>query len=407
MTEKKIMRRVWWFDYWQIGKIESWLSDMAARGWHLFKSGLVFAVFSKGEPEQMRYRCDIFKRRSPDFQERINVYEAVGWEYVLSMYVVNVFRAPAAAKIPEIHTDPQEQASSMTLLLRPYIWISVGILLFFLVSTAVPALFLDNFLLLHVGIPSVFMLLATAYVLFTLASGIVGISRIISRLSQGIPLDHALPYRGDMLAKPGMLLIGGIIIIFAAVNLSNFTSMPFGGFQSIPLGELPVIRISQVLPHEQTAPIEDPDIPGLNHYTTNSSLLVPGQWHLMENVAVRGRQWPNGSQYSPMLRASAYQARTEGLAQSLAEGLAASSLLPDKGSLAKVGSHPFAAMWELQDGNWYEFVAVQDEYVFHIAYNGMEAKEDLIILAKAKLDSLTKAEGDVHLAGSVVGGYGQ
>lgn len=393
---KELLRRVWWFDFWQIGKIETWLADMAAQGWHLYKTGLAFALFTKGEPAQVKYRCDVFKRRSAEFQDRIDLYQHSGWEYILSFSNVHIFKAPAQQPVLEIHTDPQEQAPSMALLLRPYQWITVVLILVIASYLVIPIIIIENFLLLHLD---TVLIIGTALLmlpLFFLGRGIMKIVRIIARLRQGIPMEHSVPYRGDMLAKPGILLVGAIILGFYLVNIFNLVITPIADrFGPIPPGELPVVRISQVYPNQTLVPIENPSVPRINHYTTNTSLLIPGQWHLLEHVNIRGRKWPNGHEYSPMLRASGYLARSERLAQVLGQRLAQSSLDSGRGSLTKVSSTYFSLMWELRDGTWYEFVAVQGKQVVHIAYNGLEPSEDIIRLVKDKMDGVAPAGGQL------------
>ncbi|MDD2282182.1 MAG: DUF2812 domain-containing protein, partial [Eubacteriales bacterium] len=110
MTAKKNLRKIWWFDEWQVEEIESWLGDMAARGWHFSRRGLLTAVFTRGEPEQVRYRCEIAKKSSPDFQDRV---EFIAREAGNMLPVMDTFRysgplgtAPFRKSTPILRSKP-------------------------------------------------------------------------------------------------------------------------------------------------------------------------------------------------------------------------------------------------------------------------------------------------------------
>lgn len=89
MAEKKL-RKLWSLFGWQYEEIESWLEDMAAQGWHLSRNGLFNAVFVKGEPQEVWYRCDYYKGSPEDYPKEGN------WELVFNFGAAHIFRAPAA-----------------------------------------------------------------------------------------------------------------------------------------------------------------------------------------------------------------------------------------------------------------------------------------------------------------------
>ena len=53
------MRKLRPSSYWNIGKIESWLSDMALEGYFLQTMDKNFCEFEKGNPKTMSYRIEI------------------------------------------------------------------------------------------------------------------------------------------------------------------------------------------------------------------------------------------------------------------------------------------------------------------------------------------------------------
>ncbi len=106
-------------DY-DIEAMESWLSDMAARGLVLARDGFFFGfgIFEKTEPKIMRYRLEASKYKSGTLnefnppEEAQELYEAMGWQYVAARGNFHIYCTddPTAR---ELHTDPQVQAMTL------------------------------------------------------------------------------------------------------------------------------------------------------------------------------------------------------------------------------------------------------------------------------------------------------
>ncbi len=59
--------------HYNIGRIEKFYTDMAAKGWHLHKHGQIFSEFIKGQPMDMKYRVEVLnpkKSRMADYERR-------------------------------------------------------------------------------------------------------------------------------------------------------------------------------------------------------------------------------------------------------------------------------------------------------------------------------------------------
>lgn len=76
------------FDYTQYNEFATFLSEMAAQGWH-FKEWSLGLVFEKGEPLKVEYAVEIFihgkeedLRPEPQTEEFVEYCEAAGWEFV-------------------------------------------------------------------------------------------------------------------------------------------------------------------------------------------------------------------------------------------------------------------------------------------------------------------------------------
>lgn len=377
MTEKK--RRIWWFDYYQIEEAESWLVDMAAQGWHLSGFKLIFAHFSPGEPEKVRYRCDIFSRKD-DFSERIELYSQSGWEYVTSISSsLHVFRSPTTDAIPEIHTEPVEMAPTMNLLLRQY-YVYGLIALLSVAAIISPPLAYGNiplWLLLFADTTSIISLIVGVSIFVMLGTGVGGVLRKRSRLRRGLPLSHKKPYNRVRISKMGMFFSLILLIILFISNVVSF----FGSdlYSPLPQGELPVVRISGLIPATEYVDIEPGDSEFCNCYSISSSLLVPWQWFSWEFAGQVGME--GATVYQSSLVSFGYRARTPGLAEKLAQKLAREIHLPKSDSYQ-------GDLWLKQVGQVKEFILLKDEYVFRILYNGLEPLENLIQLEEDKIGTL-------------------
>lgn len=92
--------------------MESWLSEMSAKGLHLCKDGFFagIATFSKGSPQEMEYRLQATSKSTglwaqPD-QEAIATAKKGGWEYVAARGDFYIYRSPK----PEAKLDAKPDA---------------------------------------------------------------------------------------------------------------------------------------------------------------------------------------------------------------------------------------------------------------------------------------------------------
>lgn len=374
MAKKK--RRIWWFHYDEIEEAETWLADMAAKGWHLCGSNGIFVHFTQGKPETVRYRCDIFSRKD-GFDERIDLYSQSGWEYVASVSSsLHIFRSPATGTVPEIHSDPVEMAPTLNLLLRPFYLHSLIALVSAVVLLVPPLLYgrPSLWLLIYADYTFALSLLVLVSMFVMVAAGVSRVLRKRAKLQQGLPFSHKKPYQRARITK-----IGGLLATFLCLTiilLKGFTMSSSYTFKPLPHGELPVVRLSEFVPDTEYVP--DPGIP--QGYFTSSSILVPWQWFSAEFARQSAE---SGSAHQSALVFSSYRARTTGLADTLARKL------PSKFELRKSESYS-GDLWIYRDGNVHEFILLKEKYVFHVFYNGLEPVEKLIGLVEDKIASLNK-----------------
>ena len=83
MKRQHVMRRLVPVDFLDLNGLELWLEEMAAKGLHFLKFGVVFAQFQPGEPARVRYHAEptTERRRDAVFYPAPGCGE-LGWAYV-------------------------------------------------------------------------------------------------------------------------------------------------------------------------------------------------------------------------------------------------------------------------------------------------------------------------------------
>ena len=194
MDPPKFYRRLIPVSQYDIAGMETWLSDMAQKGFFLYDLGAFIARFTKDTPKNVRYRLEP-AGRDKDFPEMAlyDLYEERGWRYVTTYRkLFHVFMAEDAAA-PELHTDPLVQSATLKKISRQLVIFSVAylVLLAFLLSShlfiegdRVYTLLLKSNIFQFVMIP--LFLIMTVYVLISA----VRITKLRRRLQAGQPLEH-------------------------------------------------------------------------------------------------------------------------------------------------------------------------------------------------------------------------
>lgn len=110
-NEKGLVKKWPKVSIYEIGKMESYLSDMAKEGLVLKEIHNFYLLFEKTEPMELEYRLEFGARKG--FDKYVAMYQEAGWQYVSSIKGVYVFCTTASEKLVEMHTDPSEQSYTM------------------------------------------------------------------------------------------------------------------------------------------------------------------------------------------------------------------------------------------------------------------------------------------------------
>ncbi|NLY53547.1 MAG: DUF2812 domain-containing protein [Firmicutes bacterium] len=392
MPKQSLRRQGWWLEQWQLGEQEAWLEAMSAQGWHLVKTDIGRATFQRGEPQNYRYRCDIFKADSAEGQDRLNLYSDVGWEHVANRGWVQIFRAPTDASIPEIHTDPEEHARSIRKLIPGYIFSGLMPWLLLLFGILVGKLKLADVL---IGMNWV-GLLGTLFFLWWVSSELIALVRLLQYMARvrraQRPATPVQWQRQIRRAKARVVPMVLTVMVLVGYRIAS-AILPPPPYASIPAGDLPVIRLSQVLgsslydqaiPHKNNVSIAKDMGDLYNFYRQGSSLLVPEQHFLAEAIELPSETRPDGeATYSPRwYYCDAYRAASPQIATALAPSLARERhfyFLRSRSPLKRAAeTHGFDGLWVLEDNKHREVIARQGEWVYYLSYRGSEPLELLI-----------------------------
>lgn len=107
-----IIKKYRWFWAWEDEKEETWLSEMAAEGWHLTRisfPGLYH--FQQSEPDEIVYRLDYQTLDKKDRESYLQLFQDAGWEHVADMSGWVYFRRSTAdAADLEIFNDLESKS---------------------------------------------------------------------------------------------------------------------------------------------------------------------------------------------------------------------------------------------------------------------------------------------------------
>lgn len=387
MSKKKIRRQLWWLKDWQLDEQESWLEEMSAEGWHLVKTGIGRATFAAGEPRELRYRCDVFKAGDLAEQERLELYEDAGWEHVANRGLVQIFRAPADASIPEIHTDPELQAKNIRRLLPEHIFTTLFALLILPVGALLYRVGLAELLISADWTFLVTCLFFFAWAVFHVVA-LVNLVKHIRRIERKQPPQRALPWRKQKRRQQvrDSLLILALISIFSTNIIALMSKEQ--AFPPIPAGDLPLLRLADIMQADDYA--HSSSRAGLiadkgdvfNYYKVETSLLVPEQHYLVEARIIPPRGGSEHLWYT--LHFDVYRAVSPNVAEMLAKSLAKKRSFrfhPFRSSLPLPladESRGFDSLRMLEDAEQRDLIVRQNNFVYYLSYTGKETLEQLI-----------------------------
>ena len=203
----------------QVGAVEHYYEQQAAKGLVLESVGSWFDCFVRTEPCAMRYRAEPVlsgEQDGPDW-DRQQFYKDAGWQYLGTAADLHFFASPADSDAVELHTDPQDFAPALRRQRRNSFWYPLILLVVMLVVT--PLVFLS-----YPPEPRDWLYLAVLFlcVLVMLPGAIRDGRWLFQKRWQHLPpIDHKakIPRGITLRARPLSLLF--TIAVVVSINLAG------------------------------------------------------------------------------------------------------------------------------------------------------------------------------------------
>lgn len=321
--KKKIIRRFPPCSYMDIERLESWLTDMAAQGWHLKEIGIwkIVFIFEEGEPKNVRYRLEPRKGawdgEMPE-EAAQELFRDLGWEAITGFYRFHIFRS-LSADVPELNTDIAVQTITVKRLLRSTIiggilaLVCIPICLWFLLEEWYRSLVTFGWIPVNIAV------IAVLYAGVQMVIEIQQVSAITRKLKRNIPLDHNKPWKkGAFFHRLGAicLIILYLMPLFAYLARSsdillNDYGKPLSDYQ----GDPPFVTIGDLCPEGEYAQKTE-SFGGYNIFTEYSTGAAPKSMEWKEYAEVTT---PEGETYSGGIIINYHETSAKWIARGLAK----------------------------------------------------------------------------------------
>ncbi len=330
MSEPKTVHRYPPCPDYDIEAMESWLSDMAAKGLVLTRDGFFFGfgIFEKTEPKTMRYRLEASKYRSGTLnefnppEEAQELYEAMGWQYVAARGNFHIY-CTDDPEARELHTDPHVQAMNIDAarkrirndIIFEVVWI---ILMFgFYLGNGVSGTPL-LLAVLAFGTPaSLLFLVLLSWTVAEMFRRFAALNRLRKRMHSGELLSHNKDWRKGRAAHIAGIIVNWILTLTLAGVLISSCTNAIDNKNEIPLeefkGTIPFATMKDFLPdctYEQDKSSIGRE---LNHIELRSDVLAPLIIEYTQNGELNG----DDIHFSGGLGVTYIEARNEWLAKEL------------------------------------------------------------------------------------------
>ncbi len=223
--------------------LESWLEDMARKGFLLKKFRPLFCTFERGEPVELRYRVEPWRRRWDEDlpQAMLELYADCGWEYVGEISRDLLIFSARDPDAPEPHSDPELQRGQWERVRKSLLWRALGTAALFLsfLFLTILAVWRNGRPVLGMVKTNLLILLAVLCIYPPQAAEFLRqerqIAKITQQLREGVPLEHRAMYLRRRLS--GLAGFAGTAVILVLLLACRWF-FPFAGGPARNLDEL-------------------------------------------------------------------------------------------------------------------------------------------------------------------------
>ncbi len=384
----KIIKKFPIDDMWNIGKSESWYSDMADEGLHLKSFGRLHVKFEKGEPAQTRYRIDILYKKPS--QEQLDVYKDCRWEFVANTGMFYVFSSPEGSNAPELHTDLTEQSFTLDnlnkILKRNVIIIAASILFFVGMMLGIMFFYDEPYLFFIAGdfiIPVLFAVV-DILLLFSIIRNYKYVRKVKNSLINGTPINHKEDWKkGYFINKvfnAALLSVAVISIIFPINQMIKRDEYTLPEAKN----DLPIIRLADIEENpdlKRESKFYDENIDWYNRVNYNWGVLAPVQYEIVERGIVNNEMWhDNSGIYSPSVHTDFYKLTFDSMAEGLIKDLIHRHIYVPETPVIKAENENFDQLYYAVENTSKYVFASWDNNVIYVRYHGNKEISHIINL---------------------------
>lgn len=382
----------------EIGKTESYLSDMAKEGLFLTGMSQSFNIFEINAPADREYRIEFGEKVLG--REMRDMYKVSGWRYVCSFNGIHIFQAAASDTLVEIHTDPEEQSYTLRKSCRMFkrlILFEIIMLLFMMAFAAfgvmiggIPALnLLENNFIYIISIALVI------YIIFEISRQLQALIQIKKRLQMGFYIDHHEPWKKRSVGKfIGYGILAVVLILCLASITSNIVTIAgaITGRTNNALTlttELPVVRLNDIekleTPVIRTYYSKDRNYP-LSRVNVKYSVFMK-EYEINEEFVQEDMTY-EGEPYTPSIRTNYYKIYAPFMVQGALSDIMHKAEryfigLPDEGIMVeKIACKGLDEVYYIPSGfneeNYFGLVVRNGNVILWMIYNGQKTRTEVI-----------------------------
>lgn len=395
----EIIRKLRPVDFWHIGEFESWLSDMAKNGLYLKNVGAIFAEFTKAEPKQIRYRVDVSQNRRVTPEQK-TMYSESGWEYVTSYGDFNIFSSLDEVGTPELHTDPAEQAYTLSYLDKKFAKcaIAITILIILIIVLLLFTCFIDStpYLSLVEGgiLQQAISGLAILYTGYASLQAAISIRALRKTLSEGKPINHSATWRRKQ--KVNLIISSAFVALAAFGVILPWMQIINRKTETLPTSSsnLPIVRLADI---EQDSNLTrkpayiQRGVDLSNRYSCRWSLFSPLQFETNEHGVIADKMWKDGSgEYSPSIDTWVYKLKIPSIKNGvLSDLMNRYSMKYEGGDFIEKENKDFDRLIIHESDYCKEIFAAKGKGVVYIRYYGYADFDSIIKVAAEKINLIS------------------
>lgn len=255
--------------------IESWLTDMAQKGYILKSQPMRFGClyFEKTEPQNISYRLEAspvgegcWNDAGEPEETAKELNEKYGWEFVIKCGAFYIYRS-LKPHTRELNTDPKVQAYSLKILVKKSLWKLVPVVLCIaLISSS----FAKNGILTLIETSSLTSIILTAILIIHLTSvmfNIAHIKKLQNLLIKNGSLDHRKKAKKPAFFYWSETTWVMLAVFFAAIAAYMF--IPPSASSENHINDVPFATVKDFLQNESDSP---------NPVTTDTFSTDFGHW---------------------------------------------------------------------------------------------------------------------------------